>query len=184
MLLLLATSHNAHQYSTALRCGDWRGETHPGQTLQGKKLGIYGMGNIGKRVAIVANALGMHVQYYTRNPLAPEDNPTKAEYVPFERLLQTSDYLTLHLPLSDDTHHIIGSEQIKLMKKGVILINTARGAIIDEDALIEALQSGKIAAAGLDVYQNEPHINQTLLKLENTYLLPHTGTTTVEAIVS
>lgn len=155
-----------------------------GHDPEGKTLGILGMGGIGGALARRAAPFDMKIQYHNRRRVAPEKNPTGAEYVSLEHLLATSDVISVHLPLSDRTRHFIGREEISMMKDGVVIINTARGPIIDEEALVEALESGKVFGAGLDVFEREPEVHEGLIRHNNTVLLPHTGTATYETMVS
>ena len=155
-----------------------------GHDPEGKTLGILGMGGIGGALARRAAPFDMKIQYHNRRRVAPEKNPTGAEYVSLEHLLATSDVISVHLPLSDRTRHFIGREEISMMKDGVVIVNTARGPIIDEEALVEALESGKVFGAGLDVFEREPEIHEGLIRNNNTVLLPHTGTATYETMVS
>lgn len=141
------------------------------------------MGGIGSAVAKRAKAFGMTIQYHNRHRL-PEEQEEGAKYVGFEELLKTSDVFSLNLALNPSTRHIIGKEQFDMMKDGVVLINTARGPLIDEAALVEALKSGKVWTAGLDVFEEEPKIHPGLLDNENVVLLPHIGTGTFETQVS
>ena len=150
----------------------------------GKVLGILGMGGIGRALARRAVAFGFHLQYHNRRPAIGEQNPTNAKYVTFEELLRTSDVISIHLPLSDATWHLLGREQFEMMKDGVVIVNTARGSIIDENALVEALESEKVFAAGLDVFENEPQVHPGLIASENVVLLPHAACLTVEIQVS
>lgn len=149
-------------------------------SLYGKTLGILGMGRIGKALARRAIASGMRVVYHNRRPV--EDKT--AEYVDFQTLLQDSDYLSLNLPYTPEVHHIIGKPELGMMKRSAFLINTARGAHVDEAALIEALKSGVIAGAALDVYEFEPAVSPELLTLPNVVLSPHTGTGTWEGRIA
>lgn len=155
-----------------------------GHDPEGKTLGILGMGGIGRALARRAAPFDMKIQYHNRRPIAPEQNPTSAQYVSFEDLLSTSDVISVHLPLSDRTRHLIGKKEIDMMKDGVVIINTARGPIIDEDALAAALDCGKVFAAGLDVFEKEPEVHEGLIRSNKAVLLPHTGTATVETQVS
>lgn len=144
-----------------------------------KTLGILGMGGIGQAVAARARPFGMSIQYHNRNRL-PEDQEQGAEYVSFEQLLKTSDVLSLNLALNANTRHIISKPQFDIMKDGVCIVNTARGPIIDEAALVDALASGKVSSAGLDVFEEEPKIHPGLIENDNAVLLPHIGTATWE----
>jgi len=130
-----------------------------------------------------ARAFGMKIQYHNRNQL-PANEENGAKYVTFEELLKTSDVLSLNLALNPKTRHIIGKPQFDQMKDGIIIVNTARGPIIDEAALVDALKSGKVWSAGLDVFEEEPKIHPGLLEAQNVVLLPHIGTGTFETQVS
>lgn len=140
------------------------------------------MGGIGSAVAHRAKAFGMKIQYHNRRQL-PASEENGAKYVSFEELLKTSDVLSLNLALNPSTTHIIGKEQFNQMKDGVVIVNTARGALIDEAALVDALKSGKVWTVGLDVFEEEPKIHPGLLECENAVLLPHVGTATFETQV-
>jgi len=163
-----------------LRKGEWRGKNFDlGHDPKNKVLGILGMGGIGQAVALRARAFGMSIQYHNRSRL-PESEEQGAQYVSFDDLMKTSDVLSLNLALNPSTRHIISKAQFDLMKQGVIIINTARGPIIDEAALVDALESGKVFSAGLDVFEEEPKIHPGLMANENVVLLPHVGTSTWE----
>lgn len=150
-----------------------------GRALFGKTLGIIGMGRIGQALARRAVASGMRIIYHNRHPLAQEvEDKYSATYVAKEDLLRTADFVSLNLPYTPDTKHIIGAEELKLMKPTAFLINTARGAHVDEAALVKALQTGEIAGAALDVYEFEPKISEELKLLDNVVLSPHVGTGT------
>ena len=165
---------------TAVRKGEWRGKGFGlGHDPKKRVLGILGMGGIGRAVATRARAFGMTIQYHNRNRL-PADQEDGAKYVSFEELLQTSDVLSLNLALNTSTRHIISKPQFDMMKEGMVIVNTARGPIIDEAALVDALNSGKVGAAGLDVFEEEPKIHPGLLENTNAVLLPHIGTATWE----
>jgi lactate dehydrogenase-like 2-hydroxyacid dehydrogenase len=141
---------------------------------KGKLLGVLGLGGIGRAFAQRARALGMTVQYHNRTRLSPELEQG-AKYVSFDELLASSDVVSLNLPLNAKTKHIIGSAEFKRMKQTAILINTARGGVVDEAALVDALEQGEIAGCGLDVYEREPQISEGLLKSDKAFLLPHVG---------
>ncbi|KAL2358906.1 D-isomer specific 2-hydroxyacid dehydrogenase [Cryomyces antarcticus] len=165
---------------TAVRKGDWRGKGFAlGHDPKDKVLGVLGMGGIGRAVAHRARAFGMSIQYHNRHALSEQD-AGGAKYVSFEELMKTSDLLSLNLSLNEKTRHIIGEKEFAMMKDGVIIVNTARGPIIDEAALVAALKSGKVYSAGLDVFEEEPKIHPGLLENENVVLLPHIGTATFE----
>ncbi|KAF2725284.1 hypothetical protein K431DRAFT_317764 [Polychaeton citri CBS 116435] len=163
-----------------VRKGEWRGKNFGlGHDPKNKVLGVLGMGGIGQAVAQRAKAFGMSVQYHNRRPL-PKEREQGAKYVSFEELMRTSDVLSMNLALNANTRHIIGKPQFDIMKDGVIIVNTARGPIIDEAALVDALNSGKVFSAGLDVFEEEPKIHPGLVENENAVLLPHIGTGTFE----
>ena len=183
MYLLLGALRRAWIPSVALRKGEWRGRMGLGFDPEGKVLGILGMGGIGGAFAKRAAGFDFKVQYHNRRPVGPEKNLVGASYVSFEELLGTSDILSLHLPLTQATRHLIGSKEFGMMKDGVIIINTARGPIIDEQALVDALNSGKVFSAGLDVYEKEPEIHKGLVDNGSVILLPHIGTATYETQV-
>ena len=154
-------------------------------SLYGKTLGILGMGRIGQALARRAKASGMKIIYHNRHRLSDEIEQTyKATYVDFQTLLQDSDYLSLNLPYTPEVHHIVGKPELGMMKRSAYLINTARGGHVDEAALIEALKSGIIAGAALDVYEFEPKISEELLTMPNVVLSPHTGTGTWEGRIA
>ena len=160
-------------------------------SLYGKTLGILGMGRIGQALARRAVASGMRIIYHNRHEINGDalktlngGNDEMVKYVDFQTLLQDSDYLSLNLPYTPEVHHIIGKPELGMMKRSAFLINTARGAHVDEAALVEALKSGIIAGAALDVYEFEPQISEELLKLPNVVLSPHTGTGTWEGRIA
>ncbi|MCJ1234335.1 hypothetical protein MMC14_002294 [Varicellaria rhodocarpa] len=165
----------------ALRRHEWRGvpPVPLGHDPEGKVLGILGMGGIGRNLKKKMEAFSMKVQYHNRNKLSDELS-AGARYVEFEELLKTSDVLSLNLPLNANTRHIISTSQFALMKPGVVIVNTARGGVMDEAALVKALNDGTVTSVGLDVYEEEPEIHSGLVKNENVMLLPHLGTNTVE----
>lgn len=165
---------------TAVRKGEWRGKSFGlGHDPKGKTLGILGMGGIGRSVAQRARAFGMSIQYHNRNRLSEKDEEG-AKYVSFDELLASSDVLSLNLALNKNTRHIISTKEFGKMKEGIVIVNTARGPIIDEAALVQALEDGKVWSAGLDVYEEEPKIHQGLVENERVVLLPHIGTATWE----
>ncbi|KAF2019767.1 hypothetical protein BU24DRAFT_419391 [Aaosphaeria arxii CBS 175.79] len=179
LFLMLGALRNITQSFRAVRQGNWRGNFALGHDPKNKALGILGMGGIGQAMAKRARAFGMTIQYHNRRRLSPEEEEG-AKYVSFEELLKTSDVLSLNLALNPSTRHIIGKPQFDIMKDGIIIINTARGPLIDEAALVDALNSRKVWSAGLDVFEEEPKIHQGLLDNENVVLLPHVGTATFE----
>ena len=181
--LLLELSDRVGDLNRIVKEGKWSVPFHhweiPSFSLENKKMGILGYGNIGKETAKVAKALGMDVLAYSRSNKEGKDE--MVSFVSFSDLLSLSDFISLHLPLTVETHHIINEETIGKMKDGVVLINTSRGSLIDEKALFFALKSGKIAAAGLDVMENEPVQNSPLFSLNNTIITPHSAWTGKEA---
>ncbi|UYQ77366.1 D-glycerate dehydrogenase [Glutamicibacter sp. JL.03c] len=152
-----------------------------GSSLQGKTLGVVGMGGIGQATARRAKAFGMEVVYQSRSEIDPAiAAELGARKVELDELLATSDVVSLHCPYGPNTHHLIGAEQLAAMKPEAYLVNTARGPIVDEAALAQALRDGVIAGAGLDVFEKEPAVHPDLLELENVALVPHLGSSTIE----
>src|SRR4029453_11326995 len=141
-----------------------------GEGLAGKTLGIVGLGRIGREVARLAEAFGMRV-VHTRGSGPNEE-------IPFDRLLAEADVVSLHVPLTPETRHLIGARELALMRQDAVLVNVSRGPVVDEQALVEALTSGRIAGAALDVYEREPEVSAGLLGLENVVLSPHLGSST------
>lgn len=153
-----------------------------GVGMYGKTLGIIGMGRIGQAIARRAIAGGMRIVYYNRHRLHYKiEQDYNAEYVSFDELLSTSDFIALSTPLTDETRHLIDANAFAKMKPSAILVNTARGAVIDEQALVEALQNHTIRGAALDVFENEPMVTEALYHLDNVVLSPHCGTATIDA---
>lgn len=180
IFLLLGALRRIHIPYAAIRASKWRGPSPQlGYDPQKKVLGIIGMGGIGREVAARARAFGMTIQYYNRSRLSA-DLEQGAKYVSFEELIKTSDVISLNCSLTKETTGLIGKKEFAAMKKGVIIVNTARGKLIDEQALVDALEEGKVFSAGLDVYEEEPKVNQGLLDNPNVVLLPHIGTSTWE----
>jgi lactate dehydrogenase-like 2-hydroxyacid dehydrogenase len=180
--LILATVRRLPRAERSLRAGEFHGWgfwDYLGGDLSGATLGIYGMGRIGRAVARRAGGFGMRVVYHGRTRMAADDEAAwGVEPVSFDELLARSDVLTLHAPLTAETRHAIGREALGRMRPGAYLVNTARGALVDEAALAEALAGGRLAGAGLDVYEREPAITPALLDLPNVVLLPHVGSAT------
>lgn len=153
-----------------------------GWQLHGKILGVLGLGNIGEKVARLAKAFGMKILITKRTPPPPELlEELEADFIPLEELLRRSDIITIHVPLTPQTRHLIGEKEIALMKDGAFIINTSRGQIVDEKALCQALKKGKLGGAALDVFETEPPISYDLIKLSNVVCTPHIGAQTVEA---
>ncbi len=159
----------------------WKPQMLLGLELKGKTVGIIGAGRIGAATAKRLKAFGTKFVYYDRNRKDIFDDQLNAKKVSLNLLLKTADIISVHLPLSKETFHLINKENLKLIKKTAVLVNTSRGEIIEEKALIQLLKREKIFAAGLDVYENEPDVNPELLKLNNVFLLPHIGSATIEA---
>lgn len=178
--LIFAVSRNLYKSEKFLREGKFKGWGPMlllGSDIHGKTLGIVGAGRIGTAVARRAVGFDMKIIYTDVNEMESE---IPAEKVPFDELLQRADYVSIHVPLLPETKHLIGERELYLMKNSAYLINTARGPIVDEKALLKALKSGWIAGAGLDVYENEPEVESGLMKCKNVVLLPHIGSATVE----
>jgi glyoxylate reductase len=184
MALILTATRRLAEGDRLVRSGrdwNWGMGFMLGSSLQGKLLGIVGLGRIGLWVAQRARAFGMKIAYHQRNPVPTEvETALGAERMPLEQLLAEADVLSLHCPLTPETHHLIGAPELEAMKPSAVLVNAARGPIVDEAALAEALATGKIAAAGLDVYEHEPQVEPRLLELDNVVLAPHLGSATVE----
>jgi len=180
--LILATARRLTEAEAWLRAGEWKGwklKQFLGTDVQGATLGVIGMGRIGQAVARRAQGFDMTVLYYNRKRLTPElERACHAQYASLDELLARADIVTLHTPYSPETHHLIGAAQLAKMKPSAILIHAARGGVVDDMALIEALETGKIAAAGLDVYENEPKFNPAFLKFKNVVLAPHIASAT------
>ncbi len=180
--IMMATARRIGYYNTKLHNDervDWDLFGDLGVPLYGQTLGIYGMGRIGQAVARRAVASGMKIIYCNRKPLAEKiERQYNARYVDFDTLLAEADILSLHAPSTAETFHLMGEQEFKKMKPSAIFINTARGALVDEQALIAALENKEIFAAGLDVYEHEPKIPDALRRLENVVLSPHAGTKT------
>ena len=156
-------------------------------SLYGKTLGIIGMGRIGQALARRAVASGMQIVYHNRRPLGDEAMRRlgyEAKYVSMQELLETADFVSLNLPYTPEVKHIINGKALRMMKPTAHLINTARGAHVDEEALVKALREGEIAGAAMDVYEHEPEITPALLELDNVVLSPHTGTGTWEGRIA
>lgn len=165
-----------------MREGVWAKKQCMGFELDGKTLGIVGFGRIGYNIAKIAKAMGMNLLLYDPYPNFERAKEVGGKFVELEELLKESDVVTLHVPLLDSTYHLINEERLKLMKPTAILINAARGPIIDTNALVKALREGWIAGAGLDVFEEEPlPAGHELTKLDNVVLTPHIGASTVEA---
>jgi glyoxylate reductase len=185
MGLIIAVTRRFGEGERLLRAGNWW-SWHMffmlGTGIQGKTLGIVGLGQIGQATARRARAFGMRIVYSQRRQAHPEVEQELggARWLELEELLETSDVVSLHVPLTPGTRHLIDADALRRMAPTAYLVNTARGAVVDEAALADALREGEIAGAGLDVYENEPDVNPDLLKLDNVVLLPHLGSATIE----
>ncbi len=178
--LLLAAARRLGEAERWLRAGQWqrwRFEVLLGVDLHGATLGILGLGRIGRAIARRARGFAMNVQYHNRSPV-PAGQEDGAHWVSKDQLLSGSDFVVLVVPYSTATHHLIGAAELALMKPTAILVNIARGGVVDDAALIAALHAGTIAAAGLDVFENEPQLNPGFLALENVVLSPHIASAT------
>jgi phosphoglycerate dehydrogenase-like enzyme len=166
-----------------IRNGSWSTGDLWGLRLHGKKLGLLGLGSIGSEVARMARALGMEVLYWSRNRHADTENQLGISYVSFKQVFEYSDFVSLHLALNEETKGIVGQEEFRSMKHGSFLINTARGGLVEIEALIHSLRSGQLAGAGLDVFEEEPLPSTHELRgLQNVLLSPHVGAATTEGI--
>lgn len=179
---MIGALRRAHLTSMALRAGQWRGHGISfGHDPQDKVIGIVGMGSIGQTIAKRAVAFGMHIIYHNRHPVSSEiESSLNAKFVTMDELLATSDVISLSLAYTPEAHHMLGRDEFAKMKKGITIVNTARGQMIDEEALIEALDSGKVWSAGLDVFEVEPTANSKLLKDDRVVLAPHVAAATTE----
>jgi len=182
MLLMLGAARRAYEGQQMVRSGTWTASSPMllGWQLTGKILGVFGMGRVGQAVAQRARGFGMTIHYSNaaRLPAALEKDAVFHSSAP--DLLRVSQFLTLHAPETPETHHFINSKTIDLLPRGAILINAARGGLVVDEDLIGALKSGRIAAAGLDVFEGEPKLHPGYVALKNTFLLPHMGSATVE----
>ncbi len=182
--LLMSAARRVPEAERFLRAGKFHGWgplMMVGQDVHGKTLGIIGFGRIGRAVAKRATGFGMKVLYYDRSPAGEEvEKELNARLVPMDELLEQSDYVSIHTDYNPETHHLIGAPELARMKNTAYLINTARGAIVHEAALVEALKSGQIAGAGLDVFENEPEVHPGLLELENAVIVPHIASASLD----
>jgi len=184
MALILMTTRRLGEGERLIRSGNawqWGMFMMLGTGVQQRRLGIIGMGGIGTALARRARAFGMTIAYHNRSPISAEvAGELDAERLDLDELLATSDVVSLNCPYSEATHHLIDGRALRVMRDDAVLINTARGPVVDEAALVNALREGFIGAAGLDVYENEPEVHPGLLTLDNVVLLPHLGSATVE----
>ncbi|MDZ4338798.1 MAG: D-glycerate dehydrogenase [candidate division NC10 bacterium] len=183
MLLMLGAARRASEGERLVRSGAWNTWSPNfmvGVQVTGKRLGIIGMGRVGQITARRARGFAMTVHYHNRRHLSPEVEAGATYHPTMDELLPHCDFLTLHCPATPETQRLLDARRIALLPDGAIVVNAARGSIVDEEALISALRSGKLAAAGLDVYNNEPRIHPAFRELPNTFLLPHVGSATRE----
>lgn len=181
--LLLACSRRIVEADKFTREGKfkiWQSDLMLGKDLKGKTIGIIGAGRIGQAFARRTKGFDMKILYYDKKRIPDFEKETGAKFASLNQLLKKSDFVSIHTPLTKETYHLIDKEQFELMKDGAILINTARGEIINEKELVNALKSGKLFSAGLDVYEFEPKITKDLIKMNNVVLLPHIGSATTE----
>ncbi len=182
-MLMLAAARRLGEGERLLRAGRWEWwgpKQLRGLDVWGKKLGIVGMGRIGQAVARRARGFGMEILYHNRSRKEDAENELGARYLGLEDLLRESDFVSIHTPLTGETRHLIGKRELDLMKPTAVLVNTSRGPVVDEGSLADALESGRIFAAGLDVYEEEPKVHPKLLELENVVLAPHIGSASME----
>jgi len=182
--LLLAVGRRVAEGDRYVRGGHWKQWQWKclwGTEIHGKTLGLYGFGRIAQATARRARGFSMRVLYHARHRASADvEKELAANFVDRETLLRQSDFLSLHVPLTPESRHAIGAPELALMKPGAFIINAARGLIIDEEALVQALQAGRLAGAGLDVFENEPRVHPALLAMDNVTLSPHVGSATVE----
>jgi len=182
--LLFATARRVVESDKFMRAGNFKG-WEPllflGKGITGKTLGIIGAGRIGQAFGKMAKGFEMKILYNARSPKKEFEEETGAQYVNLDTLLKESDFISIHVPLTHETRHLIGERELKLMKNSAILINTGRGPVVDEKALVKALKERLIYAAGLDVYEREPEFEKELVELDNVVMLPHIGSATEEA---
>jgi lactate dehydrogenase-like 2-hydroxyacid dehydrogenase len=183
MLLLLGASRRASEGQAMLRADEWKGFKPTdllGWQLGGKMMGIYGMGRIGQAVARRARSFGMKIHYCNRTRLAAEIEGDAVFHSSPLDLMGVSQFLSLHAPSTPETRHFLNAQTLALLPKGAVVVNTARGGLVNDDDLIAALKTDHVAAAGLDVFEGEPNINPGYRELKNVFLLPHLGSATVE----
>ncbi|CAA9487556.1 MAG: D-3-phosphoglycerate dehydrogenase [uncultured Rubrobacteraceae bacterium] len=177
-MLLLAAARRLGESERTLRAGEWHWwgpKLFVGVDVWGKTLGIVGMGRIGQAVARRGRGFGMEILYHNRSRNEDAERELDARYADLDELLETADFVSVHTPLTEETRHLIGPEELDKMKPTAVLINTSRGPVVDEGALADALSDGRIFAAGLDVYEEEPKVHPKLLELESAVLAPHIG---------
>lgn len=180
--LMLGAARRLTELERRVRNGEWKGwrlKQWLGVDVHHATLGIFGMGRIGQAIARRADGFEMRVLYHNRSRLGSDiEQRLKAAYVTKDALLRQSDFVVLQVPYSPETHHMIGAAELKLMKPTAILVNSTRGGVVDDAALIAALRSGTLRGAGLDVFENEPNLNPAFLELDNVVMAPHIGSST------
>lgn len=181
--LLMATARRIVEGDSFTRegkfCG-WKPKLLLGYDIYGKTLGIVGTGRIGTAVALRSQGFNMNILYYDIKRNSDLEKKLEAKKVPLEELLEKSDFISIHTPLNDKTHHLIGEKELSLMKETAILVNTSRGPVIDEEKLASASKNNSIAGAGIDVYENEPEVSKKLIGLKNVVITPHIGSASYE----
>jgi glyoxylate reductase len=182
-MLLLAAARRLGEGERIVRAGEWEAwgpKMLLGPDVWGKKLGILGFGEIGQALARRAKGFGVELIYWNRSRKEEAEKELEARYLELGELLETCDFLSIHAPLTEETTHLIGAPELEKMKTEAVLVNTSRGPLVDEGALADALEEGRIFAAGLDVYEEEPKVHPKLLELENVVLAPHIGSASFE----
>jgi glyoxylate reductase len=182
--LILAAARRIGEGERLVRAGAWRGWGPTqliGQSVWGRTLGVIGLGKIGSAVARRARGFDMRILYHTRSPKPEAEAELGARRVDLHTLLREADVVSLHAPLTDETRHLVDAAALGHMRRSAVLVNTARGPVVDEAALVDALRAGAIAAAGLDVFEHEPALSAGLAELDNVVLAPHVGSATVDA---
>src|SRR5215216_6843635 len=182
-MLVLAAARRLGEGERLLRAGRWEWwgpKQLMGRDVWGKRLGIVGLGRIGQAVARRGRGFGMEILYHNRSRKEEAEEELGARYLELDELLRESDFVSIHTPLTDETRHLIGERELGLMRETAVLVNTSRGPVVDEGSLADALEDGRIFAAGLDVYEEEPKVHPRLLELENVVLAPHIGSATTE----
>ena len=181
MLLMLGAARHAVTGDRLVRTGTWDSWSPAfmvGKQLTGARLGIVGMGRVGRAFAAKARGFDMEIHYYNRNRLSPEQEQGATYHATVDSLLEVADFLSLHCPATPDTQDLMNPERFALLPDGAVLVNTARGALVDEDALLKAITSSKLAAAGLDCFKVEPGGNPAFAAHDNIFMLPHIGSAT------
>jgi glyoxylate reductase len=182
-MLLLAAARRLGEAERLLRSGGWDAwgpRQLTGPDVWGKRLGVIGFGRIGQALARRTRGFDMDLVYHDQYRNEEAEQELGARYLDLDELLETADFVSVHTPLTDETHHLIGATELGRMRPEAVLVNTSRGPVVDEAALADALAEGRIFAAGLDVYEEEPEVHHKLLELENVVLAPHIGSASIE----